>query len=183
MRVLGISGSLRADSHNTRLLGRVAEHLPAGVEFELYRGLERIPPYSEDVQALGHDPVEALRRAIQEADAVVFATPEYNSSIPGQLKNALDWVSRPRAESPFQSKPVIVLSASTGQFGGVWAQAELRKVLASMGARAIETDFALAKADDAWHPSGELADELSELRLAEAVAVLIEESERSLVAA
>jgi len=183
MRVLGISGSLRAESHNTRLLRRVAEHLPAGVEFEIHEGLERIPPYSEDVQAQGHDAVEALRRAISEADAVVVATPEYNSSIPGQLKNALDWVSRPRAESPFQDKPVIVLSASTGQFGGVWAQAELRKVLASMGARTVETDFALAKADDAWHHSGRLADEELEERLATSVGSLIAELDRSLIAA
>ena len=183
MRVLGISGSLRADSHNTRLLRRVAEHLPGEAGFEIFEDLGRVPPYSEDVQARGHDSVEALRRAILGADAVVFATPEYNASIPGQLKNALDWVSRPRTESPFQNKTVIVLSASTGQFGGVWAQAELRKVLASMGARVIETDFALDNASQAWHSSGRLTEAAREERLAAAIQALVEQLEPSLVAA
>ena len=104
MRVLGISGSLRAESHNASLK-RVAEHLPTGVEFETHGGLEQIPPYSEDAQAQGHGSVEGLRRAIAGADAVVIATPEYNSSIPGQLKNALDWVSRPRRTAPSRTSP------------------------------------------------------------------------------
>ena len=82
MRVLGISGSLRADSHNTRLLRHAAEHLPEGVELVLYDGLAAIPPYSEDLDPHGEDSVEALREAIAGADAVLFATPEYNSSIP-----------------------------------------------------------------------------------------------------
>ncbi len=182
MRVLGISGSLRADSHNTRLLHRAAEHLPESVELEVFEGLGEIPPYTEDADVHGEETVEALREAIAGADAVLFATPEYNGSIPGQLKNALDWVSRPRIESALQNKPVIVVSASTGQFGGVWAQNELRKVAATMGARVIETDFALAKADDAWDPSGRLADE-HERDLAAALDALLEQVEHGLVAA
>jgi chromate reductase len=181
MRVLGISGSLRADSHNTRLLRRAAEHLPAGVELELFEGLGEIPPYTEDADVHGEKAVEALREAIADADAVLFATPEYNGSIPGQLKNALDWVSRPRAESALQNKPVAVISASTGQFGGVWAQNELRKVASTMGARAVETDFALSKADTAWHPSGALAEPSDDEKLAEALGALVAEVERSLL--
>lgn len=183
MRVLGISGSLRADSHNTALLRRAAEHLPGGIELEIYRGLREIPPYDDDALARGHPAVEALKGAISAADAVLFATPEYNGSIPGQLKNALDWVSRPAGESVIRNRPVAVISASTGQFGGVWAQAELRKVLGIMGARVVETDFALPKADGAWHPSGALAEPSDDEKLAEALGALVAEAERSLLAA
>jgi chromate reductase len=182
MRVLGISGSLRADSHNTRLLRRAAEHLPSGHELVLYRRLGEIPPYSEDADVHGDPAVEGLRARIADADAVLFATPEYNGSIPGQLKNALDWVSRPRAESALQYKPVAVIGASTGQFGAVWAQQELRKVAATMGARVVETDFALPRAHQAWHPSGALGDELLDGKLAAALEALLVETGRSLVA-
>ena len=83
----------------------------------------------------------ALREAIAAADGLLFATPEYNSSIPGTLKNALDWASRPRASTPLQNKPAAVIGATTGRFGAVWAQAELRKVLASTGARVVDLDL------------------------------------------
>jgi chromate reductase len=183
MRVLGISGSLRRDSHNTRLLLRAAEQLPYGVELAPFERLSEIPPYSEDLDPHGEEAVEALREAIAGADAVLFATPEYNGSIPGQLKNALDWVSRPREESALQNKPVAVISASGGRFGGVWAQAELRKVAATMGARVVETDFALPEADRAWHPSGGLRDRELERKLGAAVTALASELEPSLAAA
>ena len=101
MKVLGISGSLRDDSYNTKLLRAAAELLPHDVEFELWDGLKAIPPYDEDDDVdPAPAPVAALRAAIAGADAVLFATPEYNSSIPGVLKNALDWVSRPLALEP-----------------------------------------------------------------------------------
>ena len=183
MKVLGISGSLRADSHNTRLLRHAAELLPEGYEFELYEGLAGIPPYSEDLEVHGEKAVEALRDAIAGADAVLFATPEYNSSIPGQLKNALDWVSRPAGESELRGVPVAVISASTGQFGAAWAQAELRKVLGSIGARVVETDHALPKAHEAWGPDGRLVDQTQRDSLREAVSALVAEVETSLAAA
>src|ERR1700710_44933 len=128
MRVLGISGSLRRDSHNTELLRAAATLLPSGVEFELYDGLRNIPPYDEDENGTQVAAVNDLKKRIAEADAVLFATPEYNHSIPGHLKNALDWVSRPHATNTLRGKPVAVIGASTGMFGAVWAQAELRKV-------------------------------------------------------
>src|SRR5919199_1271418 len=106
MRVLGISGSLRRDSYNSMLLRAAAELLPSGVELEVYDGLKAIPPYDADDEAV-HDPsVHALREAIAEADAVLIATPEYNASVPGVLKNALDWVSRPHATNSLRGKPV-----------------------------------------------------------------------------
>jgi chromate reductase, NAD(P)H dehydrogenase (quinone) len=158
MRVLGISGSLRADSHNTELLRAAANLLPPGIRMDVFRGLAAIPPYSEDSEGAPPEPVVDLKEAIAAADVVLFSTPEYNHSIPGQLKNALDWVSRPHADNPLNGKPVAVLGASTGMFGAVWAQAELRKVAAALGARVIDREFPLANANDAFTPDGELVD-------------------------
>jgi chromate reductase, NAD(P)H dehydrogenase (quinone) len=147
MKVLGISGSLRRDSHNTALLRAAAEHAPAGVEIELWDGLKAVPPYSEDDDGdQAPAAVTALRSAVAGADAVLFATPEYNHSVPGALKNALDWVSRPLATNPLRDKPVAVVGASAGMFGAVWAQAELRKVLAATGARVVDRELAVGRA-------------------------------------
>ena len=106
-----------------------------------------MPPYDEDDDV---EPAPAavaqLRDAIAGADAILFATPEYNHSIPGQLKNALDWASRPLATNPLRNKPVAVVGASMGAFGAVWAQAELRKVLAATGARVVDGEVAVGHA-------------------------------------
>jgi chromate reductase len=176
MKVLGISGSLRRDSYNTMLLRSAAELLPDGVELEVWEGLKAVPPYDQD------DDVEpapagaaALRVAIAGADAVLFATPEYNSSIPGQLKNGLDWVSRPLATNAIRNKPVAVIGASAGAFGAVWAQAELRKVLAAMGARVVEGEVAVGHAPSRFE-DGRLADESLREQLAEVVAALVTET-------
>jgi chromate reductase len=148
MRVLGISGSLRRDSLNSALLRAAAERLPAGVELIEFGGLREIPPYDADAEAAATPlAVEQLRRAMREADAVLIATPEYNHSIPGVLKNALDWASRPAGQSALNGKPAAVIGASTGMFGAVWAQAETRKVLGALGGRVIETELPLARAD------------------------------------
>jgi chromate reductase, NAD(P)H dehydrogenase (quinone) len=163
MRVLGLSGSLRAASYNSRLLRAAADMLPPGVELVEYEGLKAIPPFDEDDEAAGHAAVEALRAAIEDADAVLVATPEYNRSLPGQLKNALDWISRPITESPLRNKPAAVVGASTGLFGAVWAQADGRKVLAALGARVIDRELPVGQADDAFH-GDRLAD--SDLALA-----------------
>jgi chromate reductase, NAD(P)H dehydrogenase (quinone) len=148
MKVLGISGSLRQDSHNTELLRAAATQLPSGVEFELYEGLKDIPPYDEDEDQSQIGSVERLKEHIAAADAVLIATPEYNHSIPGHLKNALDWVSRPLADTPLKGKPVAVIGASTGMFGAVWAQAELRKVLGAIGARVLDRELPVPMADE-----------------------------------
>src|SRR5688572_27003537 len=106
IRVLGISGSLRGDSHNARLLRAAAELLPPGSELETWDGLKAVPPYDEDDEAQGRPTAVAdLDSAIRAADAVLFATPEYNHSVPGVLKNALDWLSRPLAGNPLWGKP------------------------------------------------------------------------------
>ena len=151
MRVLGISGSLRRDSHNTELLRAAATLLPSGTELEIYDGLAEIPPFDEDVEkdeGQAPESVQRLRQAIGAADAVLFATPEYNHSVPGVLKNGLDWVSRPFATNTLRNKPVAVMGASTAMFGAVWAQAELRKVLAAIGARVVDRELPVATADE-----------------------------------
>jgi chromate reductase len=175
MRILAIPGSVRRDSHNLRLLRHAAERAPEGVEIEVYTGLKSIPPYDEDddVQP-APAPVAELRRLVAEADGILIATPEYNSSIPGVLKNAIDWVSRPRASTPFQNKPAAVIGASTGQFGAVWAQAELRKVLGSTGARVVDLDLPLAKAHEAFDEDDALTSAQHHVRLDEVIEALVE---------
>ena len=171
MKVLGISGSLRGDSHNSRLLRVAAELLPPGAELEEFGALRDIPPFDEDTE---HDPAPAvvtLKEAIAGADAVVIATPEYNHSIPGALKNALDWVSRPIAENPMRGKPALVIGASTGMFGAVWAQAETRKVLGALGARVLDEELPVAQAPDG------LDDHELQARLADLLAQLVSMSE------
>jgi chromate reductase, NAD(P)H dehydrogenase (quinone) len=184
MKVLAISGSLRAGSHNTDLLQAAAAVAPDGVDVTLYTGLKEIPPYDadDDVPAAQPEPVRDFKEALEEADAILVATPEYNSSIPGVLKNALDWASRPLADSPVRNKPVAVLSSSTGMFGGVWAAAETRKVLGALGARTLEDTVAVAKADDRL-ADGVDATLLDELRtVVDALAAAVEARETSLAA-
>jgi chromate reductase len=154
MLILGLSGSLRRDSHNTRLLRGAQRLLPAGVELALFDQLAAIPPYNEDHEQEVPPAVAALRAAITRADAILVATPEYNASIPGVLKNALDWISRPIASTPLRDKPAAVVGASTGLFGAVWAQAETRKVLSTIGARVVDRELPIAQADEALGPDG-----------------------------
>jgi chromate reductase len=185
VRVLGISGSLRRDSHNTKLLRAAGELVEQhGAEFEVFDGLKAIPPYDED-DDVGSGPQAAarFRRAITAADAVLFATPEYNSSIPGVLKNAVDWASRPLATNPLRNKPVAVIGASTGMFGAVWAQAELRKVLGATGARVAEVELAVGHAHEHLDPAGRPADPAQAEALSDSVRVLLGALEPAEVAA
>jgi chromate reductase len=173
MKVLGVSGSLRRASYNTMLLRAAGELLPEGVELALWDGLKAVPPYDEDDEA-GEAPaaVAELREAIAGADAVLFATPEYNSSVPGVLKNAVDWASRPKASAVLRNKPVAVVGASTGMFGAVWAQAELRKVLASTGARVLDGELPVPAAHTRFDEAGRLVDEEIRTGLEELVRTL-----------
>ena len=177
MRVLGISGSLRRDSHNRRLLRAAADLLPPGVELVEFDGLKAVPPFDSDDE---HDPalaVRALRDAIAGADAVLFATPEYNSSVPGVLKNAIDWASRPKAEAVLRNKPVALSGASTGMFGAVWAQADLRKVLGASAARVVDRELPVATAHEAFDADGRLIDDELEVELGGILAELLAEVE------
>jgi chromate reductase len=176
MRILAISGSLRKASHNTALLRVAAGLAPEGVEIELFDGLHRLPPYNEDDD---HDhpaaEVTRLRGAIASADAVLFSTPEYNGTLPGQLKHAVDWASRPYGQdAALWGKPVAVIGASVTDYGAIWAQDHLRKALGIAGARVVEAELVIAKAPDRFDADGQLTDEETRERLAEVVTALVE---------
>jgi chromate reductase len=184
MRVLGISGSLRDASYNTQLLQATGRLFPGDVEFSVWDGLKAVPPYDEDDD---RDPApegaQRFRDALAGADAILFATPEYNSSVPGQLKNAIDWASRPLATNVLRNKPVAVIGASTGMFGAVWAQADLRKVLAATGARVVEGEVAVGHAQTRFDGDGNLTDNNLVDQLAEVVGTLVAETAPVQVAA
>jgi chromate reductase len=173
LRILGISGSLREGSHNATLLRAAASALPPGVELEVYDGLRELPPYDADRDvepALGA--VAKLREAIAGADGVLIATPEFNGSVPGALKNALDWASRPFPDNALRGKPVAVIGASTGLFGAVWAQAETRKVLGVIGADVIDRELPVGQAEAAFTDDGRLLDPQQHAALASLLGVL-----------
>jgi len=173
MRILTISGSLREASHNTALLRAAAEVAPAGVEVLPYEGLDRLPHYNEEHDTDDpHGEVRRLRQAIAEADAVLISTPEYNGSVPGHLKTAVDWASRPFRQGALFGKPVAVIGASVTDYGAVWAQDHLRKSLGLAGARVVDAELAVAKAADRFGPDGRLADSDTREQLAALVGEL-----------
>jgi chromate reductase len=160
IRVLAVPGSLRRGSHNTALARAAAEVAPEGVEVTVWEGLRELPHYDADLD--GDDPpaaVAALRETFAAADALLFVTPEYNASIPGVLKNAVDWLSRPFPGNAVFGRPTAVVGASTGRFGGVWAQDELRKSLRTAGARVVPGGVAVPKAPERFDADGRLADD------------------------
>ena len=165
MRILAISGSLRRDSHNTTLLRAAVALLPSEVEVRSFEGLGAVPPFNEDDVAQRPAGAQALWDAVDAVDGVLIATPEYNTSIPGVLKNGLDWLSRPLTDSPLRNKPVAVVGASTGMFGAVWAQAETRKVLGAIGARVVDRELPVAGAHEQFAEDGRLSDAALEREL------------------
>jgi chromate reductase len=178
MRILGLSGSLRRGSHNRKLLRAAADALPSGTEFVEWDGLAGLPAYDEDLEGrFTPGPVQELRDAFAGADAIIIATPEYNSSLPGALKNALDWASRPFPDNALKSKPVLVIGASTGLFGAVWAQAEVRKTLKAIGAHVLESELPVGMADAAFGEDGSLAEPVLAETLASQVEDLFREVE------
>lgn len=172
MKILGIAGSLRSGSVNAQLLELVAKTLPDGVELAAWEGLRDVPPFDQDTEETPSVAVAGFRAAVAGVDAVLIATPEYNGSIPGTLKNALDWGSRPGATNVFRGKPVAVIGASPGAFGGVWAHEETRKILGIMGARVVGGGFSLGKAQERLAAPNE--DLFGQLR--EVVATLVSEA-------
>jgi len=184
MKVLGISGSLRQGSHNTALLRAAQRLAPERSRLELYDELELIPPYNEDRDG-DAAPAAAtrLRELVAGADAVLFATPEYNGSTPGQLKNALDWLSRPRGDAAIFGKTAAVIGATTGAYGGVWAQADLRKSLGIAGARLVSAELAIGKAGEHLYEDGEIADSDTHDKLAQVLADIAETAEPVALAA
>jgi chromate reductase len=175
MRILGIAGSLRRGSHNRRLLRAAGDQLPPGAELVEWEGLTGLPIFDEDLENTPPEAVEEFLAEVEAADALLIATPEYNASVPGGLKNALDWASRPFPENVLRDKPSAVIGASTGLFGAVWAQAEVRKALKASGAHVLESELPVGLADGAFTDDGGLADPELGARLADVLADLCRE--------
>jgi len=165
MRILAILGSLRRESYNRQLLGQAAALLPTGAELIEWDGLQAVPPFSEDDEQDPGAAVLALRSAIAAADAVLVVTPEYNASIPGQLKNALDWASRPFPDNVLRDKLVAVIGATPSPGGTARSQADLRKVLVAIGARLLDAEVQVSHAYQQFDPAGQLVDDALRRRL------------------
>lgn len=161
IKALGIAGSLRQGSYNLALLRAACDLAPDELEIRIFEALADIPPYNEDVRARGNpEPVVALKEAVRQADALIFATPEYNFSIPGVLKNAIDWVSRPPDTSPLDGKPVALMGATTGSWGTVRSQMHLRQVCVFTNMLPMNRPQVLvARARDKFDADGRLTDE------------------------
>lgn len=182
-RVLTIAGSLREGSFNGALLLAAEEIAGKDVEIERYDGLHAVPAFTGDREADEAPPeVEHLRRLIDRADAVLFATPEYNGSIPGVLKNALDWVSTPFPDNVLRGKTVAIVGASTGNYGAMWAQADLKKVLGLIGARVVGAGLPVERAHEKFDQSGRLVDEQVRRRLEQVLDALVTETTTQLAA-
>lgn len=174
IRILGISGSLRRGSHNTELLRAAARSLPPGVELEIYDGLADLPHYNEDLDVEPvPEPVARLRRSITRSDGLLIATPEYNGSVPGVLKNAIDWASRPFPDNALKGKPTAVIGASTSLFGAVWAQAQVRKALEIAGADVLDQEVPVGQAHMAFTQHGSIGDPDVQAALEDLVGVLL----------
>jgi chromate reductase len=159
-KILAISGSLRRLSYNRGLLRAAAEHAPEDVEIEIYDDLESLAPDNEDRENDPPESVQALMAKIREADALLLATPEFNTTLPGQLKHLIDWGSRPYGpEAVLYGKPVAVIGASKTDYGAMWAQDTLRKAAGIAGARVTDAELTVARAHEKFDESGNLRDE------------------------
>lgn len=181
VRVLGIAGSLRSRSYNRGLLLAAIASAPPGLEIHSFERLGEIPHYNADLDDPEARPeaVAALREAIRRADALLLASPEYNYGIPGVLKNALDWMSRPPATSVLKGKPAAILGASAGPFGTARAQLALRQTLASTGALVLSRpEVFVTHARDKFDADGRLTDEPTREHVEKLVRALAEWTRR-----
>ncbi len=159
--VCGIAGSLRTGSLNRALLRAARELAPVGMEIRIFDGMADIPLYNQDVEALGDpEPVQALKRAIGEADALLVVTPEYNHGVPGVLKNAIDWASRPAGGSVLARKPAAILGASPGVTGTARAQSQLRQAFVFTNTPVVpQPEILVYRAHEKFDADGRLTDE------------------------
>ena len=174
VRITGIAGSLRRESFNRKLLHAAAHEMPHAAELTVWDGLGAVHPFSEDPEAAPAPAgVTDLRQVIAEADGLLFATPEYNGSVPGQLKNAIEWASRPPRGGVLQGKPAAVISASPTPHGAAWAQAGLRKILKIAGADICDSGPAVPRIPGQFTPGGLLADPAMNRGLTQVIADLL----------
>ncbi|MEU3959319.1 NADPH-dependent FMN reductase [Streptomyces buecherae] len=179
LNVLALSGSLRTGSHNTALLHAAAELAPEGVAVDIYGGLRAIPPYDMDLDTPDARPaaVRELRERITAADALLIATPEFNYSIPGVLKNAIDWVSTDWTGTeglPLHRKPVAIVGASPSAFGSVRAQLALRQVFVWTNSDlVVKPEVMVFRSHERFDGSGRLADPVTRELLSDLLGALV----------
>ena len=164
INIFGFAGSLRIGSYNRALIKAAAELVPNGAQLEIFE-LDGIPPFNQDLESSPPDKVKEFKRKIKAVDAILIVTPEYNYSVPGVLKNAIDWGSRPFGDNSFEGKPVAIMSASTGMLGGARAQYHLRQSLIFLNMYAVNkpevfVTFAPQKFDDKGNLSDQKTKEL-----------------------
>jgi chromate reductase, NAD(P)H dehydrogenase (quinone) len=159
LRILGFAGSLRVGSYNRALLRAATDLLPDGTTLEIF-DLNGIPPFNQDLEMNMPAKVKEFKSKIREADAILIATPEYNYSVPGVLKNAIDSASRPYGDNPFNDKPVAIISASVGMLGGARAQYHLRQTFIFLNMYPINTpEVIVTFAQNKFDANGKLTDE------------------------
>ncbi|MGC8478314.1 MAG: NADPH-dependent FMN reductase [Candidatus Micrarchaeia archaeon] len=173
MQILGISGSLRANSFHTQLLKAAKELLPGNNSLYTF-DLGQLPLFNQDLEQNMPKEVLDFKDAVRKADAILFASPEYNHSISGVLKNAIDWASRPPGDNVFDGKVAAIVSASTGAFGGIRAQYHLRQIFVYLNVQAVNRpQIAIPFADQKFDKAGRLIDEMSRKGLQELLNALI----------
>lgn len=174
MKVLAIPGSLRRGSYNKALARNARDLAPKGIEVEIF-DIEGIPPFNQDLERTPPERVIALKEGVRSADALLFCTPEYNYSVPGVLKNAIDWASRPFEESPFEGKPVAIAGASTGSMGTSRAQYHLRQICVGLGMHAlVYPELFIPNADKKFSADGRITEERVREKLVEVLESLSE---------
>ena len=173
-KFIAISGSTRTESFNTKLLKAAQEAAPEGVTLEIV-DISNFPLFSQDLEVNFPKVVQELKDKIVASDGVIFATPEYNRSVPGVLKNAIDWVSRPYGNNAFAGKPALILGASIGPIGTAVAQSHLKQILLYLDMKVIgQPEFYLGTAQDKFDESGALTDENTKEHIVKALNKLIE---------
>ncbi|MGB9853543.1 MAG: NADPH-dependent FMN reductase [Candidatus Bathyarchaeales archaeon] len=171
--ILGFAGSLRKDSYNKALLRAAAELLPKEAELKIF-DIKGIPLYNQDLEVEMPARVKEFKEKIRAADAILVATPEYNYSFPGVLKNAIDWASRPLGDNSFDGKPVAIMSASVGIFGGARAQYHLRQVFVTLNMHPINRPEVMASfAGEKFDENGRLKDEKTRVKIQELLKSLV----------
>jgi chromate reductase len=159
--ILGICGSLRKGSFNRMMLVASQKLVPQGATIEIF-DLHEIPIFNQDMESTPPPSVVEFKKRIRAADAILLVTPEYNYSVPGMLKNAIDWASRPYGDSAWNGKPVAVMSAAGGIFGGVRAQYHLMQSFVFLNMHAVvQPEVAMGKANEKFDANGNLTDETS----------------------
>ncbi|MDH5481839.1 MAG: NAD(P)H-dependent oxidoreductase [Candidatus Bathyarchaeota archaeon] len=172
--IIGFAGSLRKDSYNKALLRAAAKLLPKNTKLEIF-DLEGIPPFNQDLEETMPEKVKKFKTKIRAADAILIATPEYNYSMPGVLKNAMDWASRPYGNNSFEGKPVAIMGASPGILGSARAQYHLRQVLVALNMHALNRhEVIVSAADDRIDENGNVSDEVTKKKIRELLRNLVD---------